>query len=803
MASAQVDAAALGDQSLQPPATLAADPAVLAASTAQADLAARAAAELATLTAKSDPPAAVASHKSAPTIVAEEPKPPPAGTWSASMEPSKTESAQYGACLMHAPTRTGPEFAQCPGKFERSGEHSGGKAAYNFLFGACVGKTHTFKESDCDGAASTLGGHGEYWRQKDRTCCKRVDPKSNPFCKTAPCWVSGKTCSRAAMLLEGGAGVGTRVVQDVKGRSRALLVQGTAFAFKDSAGFEPGSEDFTLEAYIIPEIRAAPTGALVSKGGVQDAFAFSFDPSPAGSLVWSLTVGGVAEVFSGDCAGDGAWAHVALTREGSAYSLWCRGQKVNQWRDARALPMFTGDLKVGAGFKGYVDDLRVTKGIARYTDPDGHTPSFDAPEDFALSRYSTHLAWETRTGPDGSFAVKVQLPPSMNCVAAQLFVVTPRKVTMGKAHQYEVNNQLGVSFPVEVSHQGGSTVYLVDITVLSIEGTLLFRDAMRGQMATGTKGMACPARGKVCAYNLGKGGAEIMCTQSEENSHGKLGYYSVDVPYGANAKVCVEWGGESPHIFEADKSFTGEWAGEGSCAVVDKMSKRLYIDFEDVTTRPLQTKVVGGECELNLVASGAVYTVATDPEWCAWSYSWDQTTDKNAPEMRPCHIVGQKYHPTVCTFPAMEYIVSFAEAKSSPATFVEGISPGGVAAFLLGTGQGTNDANLTGATGVVTLKYNAPVQLSAVAHHAGPCWKSAQLDKLDSENERNTTVTLELVESYGSAGTCPHVLGGVEVTDYLSPEGRCSAGAGGCVKQVLHKTVKVPAFGIKVGQCRI
>jgi hypothetical protein len=69
-----------------------------------------------------------------------------------------------------------------------------------------------------------------------------------------------------------------------------------------------------------------------------------------------------------------SWHHIALTREGSLFKLWLNGNL-----DATSSPITASMTsvvapRVGAsassgneGYTGYIDDLRITKGIARYT----------------------------------------------------------------------------------------------------------------------------------------------------------------------------------------------------------------------------------------------------------------------------------------------------------------------------------------------------------------------------------------------------------------------------------------------------
>jgi hypothetical protein len=67
------------------------------------------------------------------------------------------------------------------------------------------------------------------------------------------------------------------------------------------------------------------------------------------------------------------WTHLAITRRSGAVTLWQDGVSVgsgNVTRDYPVGPIVVGTFDRTGGsafFQGYIDDLRVTKGVARYT----------------------------------------------------------------------------------------------------------------------------------------------------------------------------------------------------------------------------------------------------------------------------------------------------------------------------------------------------------------------------------------------------------------------------------------------------
>lgn len=103
---------------------------------------------------------------------------------------------------------------------------------------------------------------------------------------------------------------------------------------------------------------------------------------------------GVWDIADGKSLGTidyGQWNHFAITRKGNVFRTFKNGTKVTEWTSNKALTRNTrdGTLKFSIGrsqgadyFYGYIDDFRITKGTALYTE------DFTAPSS-ALSTTST------------------------------------------------------------------------------------------------------------------------------------------------------------------------------------------------------------------------------------------------------------------------------------------------------------------------------------------------------------------------------------------------------------------------------
>lgn len=74
---------------------------------------------------------------------------------------------------------------------------------------------------------------------------------------------------------------------------------------------------------------------------------------------------------------DSTWYHIAIVRNGSSWKIYRNGTSVASATASITVPNITAPLKIGSGitysgqyydFKGYIDEVRISKGIARWTE---------------------------------------------------------------------------------------------------------------------------------------------------------------------------------------------------------------------------------------------------------------------------------------------------------------------------------------------------------------------------------------------------------------------------------------------------
>jgi len=173
---------------------------------------------------------------------------------------------------------------------------------------------------------------------------------------------------------------------------------GTANPYIALADPQLGTGEFTLECWL--KVSSASTYANLmtnEQQGTSPGYGFSWQVGGSGGMLlwnqWSLKVSGTTNVV------DGNWHHVALTRNASSHvTLWVDGQKdhTNTVTDSGSYSITnsgTSPFLIGHNLfhanrhiAGYIDDVRITKGVCRYTDTtNGFTPPGALPQGAAVA----------------------------------------------------------------------------------------------------------------------------------------------------------------------------------------------------------------------------------------------------------------------------------------------------------------------------------------------------------------------------------------------------------------------------------
>ena len=144
-----------------------------------------------------------------------------------------------------------------------------------------------------------------------------------------------------------------------------------------SSDFNFGTDDFTIEFWMY-RTHTAYGVVLETRGGEDttstDGITFYLGSGGNNEMRVAVNRSNVIDLNQDHQTND-QWQHFAIVREGSTMTLYidgtARGSGSNSTNFNRTRPIrignFHGSSSGGYGFQGYIDDFRVTKGLARYT----------------------------------------------------------------------------------------------------------------------------------------------------------------------------------------------------------------------------------------------------------------------------------------------------------------------------------------------------------------------------------------------------------------------------------------------------
>jgi len=160
------------------------------------------------------------------------------------------------------------------------------------------------------------------------------------------------------------------------GGAGAVEFDGTGdyLSIANSADFDFGTGDFTIEAWIYPD-SGSTNGSIITKRSSSAYFApFLLRNVNTTSLQFLMSTSGSSWNFNQTAASaltTDAWQHVAVTRSGTAIKAFVNGTEVISSTLSGALMTNTQTVVIGTDFAYYLDgkisNLRVIKGTALYT----------------------------------------------------------------------------------------------------------------------------------------------------------------------------------------------------------------------------------------------------------------------------------------------------------------------------------------------------------------------------------------------------------------------------------------------------
>lgn len=172
------------------------------------------------------------------------------------------------------------------------------------------------------------------------------------------------------------------VLQSKFGDSSAYFDgSGDYITVPNSAGLDFGSGDFTIE-YWEYRTDASIVSPVMCRSNTDQGLNPFLIGYKSGSIIYAYscsTYSNSWDIFSEFSMGTviyNAWTHYALVRQGNTFRTYQNGIQISTTTSSTSIPAGIGPLNIGRYqndkyYKGYLDDIRITKGICRY--PDGTT----------------------------------------------------------------------------------------------------------------------------------------------------------------------------------------------------------------------------------------------------------------------------------------------------------------------------------------------------------------------------------------------------------------------------------------------
>ena len=145
----------------------------------------------------------------------------------------------------------------------------------------------------------------------------------------------------------------------------------------NNSAFDFGAGDFTIEYWEYRTLSSTYSPILSRHSNMYAPYLLGwYDSSVAYLSLYMSSNGSSFDIASNVSMGTittNVWTHYAVTRQGNTFRTFQNGIQISTFTSAATFPAGVGPLEIGRYegtyyFKGgYIDELRITKGVARYT----------------------------------------------------------------------------------------------------------------------------------------------------------------------------------------------------------------------------------------------------------------------------------------------------------------------------------------------------------------------------------------------------------------------------------------------------
>lgn len=167
----------------------------------------------------------------------------------------------------------------------------------------------------------------------------------------------------------------------------SLLLDGAGgdrIRFHDDADWNLAAGAFTIECWIRPNSVGAGTRFIVCQWQIAPNLGWVLYQSGA-RLSWNVSTTGSNNLndipASPPSMSVATWYAVCMEFDGTKYRMYLDGTMIASSTTLRTIFDSPNELSIGAsnlggsGFNGWIDEMRITKGVARYASDSGYTPA--------------------------------------------------------------------------------------------------------------------------------------------------------------------------------------------------------------------------------------------------------------------------------------------------------------------------------------------------------------------------------------------------------------------------------------------
>ena len=179
----------------------------------------------------------------------------------------------------------------------------------------------------------------------------------------------------------GNAQISTAIADPFGNSTRGVIAldgTGDVLTIPDNSAFDFGSGNFTIEGWIYQTTPTTGLRLLYAKRTVPSPGISNVAVAVNGGTMTAWAASGTAswDIVNGVTFGSvtaNTWTHFAVIRNGTAFTGYLGGVGTSLGTSSATIINTASSVSIGgntdgtSAFAGYIDDLRITKGVARYT----------------------------------------------------------------------------------------------------------------------------------------------------------------------------------------------------------------------------------------------------------------------------------------------------------------------------------------------------------------------------------------------------------------------------------------------------